>query len=59
MYSFARIGKKNIGLAQTYNGYNVSTFSVSGNRVKTYASKNTKTLANAKKEFTRQKKRLS
>jgi hypothetical protein len=58
MYKIATVGKKKVAIAQTGAGWNVSTYSVSGNRVTSYANKNTRTLANAKKEFTRQKKKL-
>jgi len=58
MYKSAKIGKnKYVGLAQTFKGWNVSTFTVNRNRVRKIESVNTRTLANAMKEFTRQKRR--
>lgn len=60
MYQSKEIGKdKFVGIAQTGIGWNVSTWTItSKNRVRTHASKNTRTLAEAKKEFTRQKRKF-
>ena len=58
MYKRAKIGNKYVGIAQTGVGWNVSTWTMSGNRVRVYANKNMRTLADAQKEFTRQKRRL-
>lgn len=57
MYKQTTKNKKTVAIAQTGAGWNVSTYSVTGNRVYTYAQKNTRTLANAKKVFTQQKRK--
>jgi hypothetical protein len=59
MCKFATVGKYDVGIAQTYSGWNVSTFTVNGKKVKVYKSVNTRTLAEAQKEFTRQKRLLT
>jgi hypothetical protein len=56
MYQMARKGNKDIGIAQTGRGWNVSTYTVNGNRVNIYQDKDMSTLAEARKEFTRQKR---
>ena len=61
-YLIKRVGKekkKLVMISQTGPGWNVSTTTVKGNRVTTHARKDTRTLAMAKKEFTRQKRRFS
>lgn len=58
MYKIFKREGIQVGIAQTGSGWKVSTCFVKSGRVYTYVSKNTKTLANANKEFTRQKRRL-
>ena len=59
MYKSVNIGGKTVGIAQTMRGWNVSTFTVTGNKVRTLKSANFKTLQDAQNEFKKQKDRLS
>jgi len=44
-----------VGIAQKFKGWNVSTYSVNGTRVKYFADKDVRTYPQADKEFDRQK----
>ena len=57
MYKIATKNKRIVGIAQTGKGWNVSTFRVRGKRVHTFRTQNTRTLAMAKKAFTKQKRK--
>lgn len=59
MYEHKKVGKYTVGIAQTGAGWNVSTYAVKNNRVKTYSTQNFRTLAAAKKEYTSQTRRTS
>lgn len=53
---YKKVGKnKYVEIAQTRTGWNVSTYSLNGNKVRTHTQKDTRTLAQANKEYTRQK----
>ena len=55
-YEYKQIGDKQIHIAQRMNGWNVSTWKNKGNKVQTLKDVNTNTLAEAKKEYTKQKR---
>jgi hypothetical protein len=48
-------GNVQVGIAQKVKGWNVSTYRVTGNRVKYFADKDVRTWGQAEKEFGRQK----
>jgi len=60
MYKIKKLGNnRQVGIAQTGAGWNVSTWTTRGNRVTTHKSVNTRTLQQARKQFTIQKRRFT
>jgi hypothetical protein len=58
-YKYQKIGNKVVAINQTGSGWNVSTYSVQGNKVRTYKQYNTTRLADAQKAYTMQKRTLT